>query len=112
MDERARRIAANESRFREINERLRGDLRALPSGDDEVEFVCECGLLECAQPVRLTFAEYESVRSGPLDFVVVPGHELGDVEDVVDSTDRWARVRKHPDAAPLVVERDPRRDPR
>ncbi len=110
MDGRARRIADNESRFREINERLRGDLRALPADDDPVEFVCECGHVECAQPVRLTLAEYEAIRAGPLDFAVVPGHQLPDVEDVVDVNDRYARVRKHPETAPIVRESDPRRD--
>lgn len=109
MDERARRIAANESRFREINERLRGDLRALPHTDEPVEFVCECGRVDCTQPVPLTLGEYEAVRSGSLDFVVVPGHQSPDVEDVVDVRERYARVRKHPDAAPLVIETDPRR---
>ena len=109
MDERAMRIAANESRFRAINERLRGDLRALPETADRVEFVCECGLADCAQPVQLTLAEYEAVRASPLDFVVVPGHQLPNVEDVVDSSERWARVRKHPEAAPIVEASDPRR---
>ena len=109
MDERARRIADNESRFRAINERLRGDLRALPETEDAVEFVCECGSAACAEPVPLTVSEYEAVRSSPLDFAVVPGHQLPDVEDVVDVNERYARVRKHPEAAPVVRSTDPRR---
>lgn len=109
MDERATRIAANESRFREINERLRGDLRALPATGEPLDFVCECGRVDCADPVPVTLAEYEAVRAGSLDFVVVPGHQAPDVEDVVDVNDRYARVRKHPEAAPLVTETDPRR---
>jgi hypothetical protein len=109
VDARARRIAENESRFREINERLRHDLKALPDTDDPVDFVCECGKVECAEPVRLTLAEYEAIRAGSLDFAVVPGHELGDVEDVVDRTDRFMRVRKHPESAPIARETDPRR---
>ena len=110
MDERARRIADNESRFREINERLRADLRALPDDDTPVQFVCECGRLDCAQQVPLTLAEYERIRAGSLDFLVVPGHESPDVEDVVDVHERYARVRKHPEAAPHVRATDPRRD--
>jgi hypothetical protein len=110
MDARARRIADNESRFREINERLREDLRALPEDDSRVDFVCECGKVDCAEPVSLTLAEYETVRATSLDFFVVPGHEIGDVEDVVDVQERFARVRKHPEAAPRVRATDPRRD--
>ncbi|HEX8120011.1 MAG TPA: hypothetical protein VF549_01990 [Solirubrobacteraceae bacterium] len=110
MDERARRIADNESRFREINERLRTDLRVLPDDDAPVEFVCECGRVDCAEPVSLTVTEYEAIRASPLDFAVVPGHQLGDVEDVVDIHDRYARVRKHPESAERVRESDPRSD--
>ena len=108
MDARARRIADNEGRFREINERLRADLRVVPDDDAPVEFVCECGKVECAEPVRLTLAEYEAVRASSLDFAVAPGHEIGDVEDVVDRNERYARVRKHPEAAPRVRASDPR----
>ena len=108
MDARARRIADNESRFREINERLRGDLRALPDDAGPIEFVCECGRIDCAQPVPLTLTEYEAVRASPLDFAVVPGHQSPDVEDVVDLNERFAHVRKHPASAPIVRSTDPR----
>ena len=110
MDERARRIAANESRFREINERLRNDLRALPDDESAVDFVCECGKIDCAERLSLTIAEYEAIRAGSLDFAVAPGHQIGDVEDVVDANERFMRVRKHPEAAPHVRATDPRRD--
>ena len=109
MDARAKRIAGNESRFREINERLRADLAALPGEPAPVDFVCECGRVDCAQSVRLTLEEYEGIRSGSLDFFVVPGHQAPDVEDVVDFNDRFARVRKHPEAADHVRATDPRR---
>ena len=109
MDERARRIAENEGRFREINERLRDDLRALPEDPEPIGFVCECGHVGCAEPVTLTVAEYEAIRASSLDFAVVPGHQLPDVEDVVDLNERYARVRKHPVAADVVKASDPRR---
>ena len=110
MDARARRIADNESRFREINERLRDDLRALPDDDVPVDFVCECGQVDGAQGGSLTLSEYATVRASSTDFAVVPGHHIGDVEDVVDVNERFARVRKHPDTAPHVRATDPRRD--
>jgi hypothetical protein len=110
VDARAQRIADNESRFREINERLRSDLRAVPDDQAPVDFVCECGRVDCVEPVRLTLTEYEAVRASPLDFAVVPGHQAPDVEDVVDLNDRFARVRKHPEAADFVRSTDPRTD--
>ena len=109
MDARARRIADNESRFREINECLRRDLRALPEDPEPVRFVCECGRIDCADSVPLSLEEYEAIRASSIDFFVVPGHQAPDVEDVVDINERFARVRKHPEVADQVRESDPRR---
>jgi hypothetical protein len=108
LDARARRIARNESRFREINERLGGGLRQLPDDGSAVEFVCECGDVTCSASVPVTLEEYERVRQDPLLFVVLPGHEIPDVERVVGRTDSYVVVRKDPEAAPLVEETDPR----
>lgn len=108
MDARTRRIAENESLFRDINDRLGRDLQRLGADPGPVEFVCECGMVDCADPVTLSAAEYERVRSDALLFAVVPGHELPDVEDVVESNERFAVVRKGPESQPLVEQTDPR----
>jgi hypothetical protein len=112
LDARARRIAENESRFREINERLEGGLRQLPDDGAPADFVCECGDVNCAATVPVTLDEYERVRQDPLLFVLVPGHEIPDVEHVLARTDAYVVVRKDPEAAPLVEETDPRADQR
>jgi hypothetical protein len=108
VTDRERRIAENESRFREINERLETDLRRIPDDGECTDFVCECGSASCTDPVPLLRDEYEHVRFDPLTFVVVPGHELPDVEDVLFSGERYAIVRKHAPTAPLVENTDPR----
>jgi hypothetical protein len=109
-DERAARLAANEARFREINERVERDLEPLVDTEDEqLPFVCECGRRSCTDGIGLTVAEYESVRRDATRFVVVPGHEIEDVEDVVDRTDRYFVVRKHPATWEIVEQSDPRR---
>lgn len=108
LDARTRRIADNESRFREINERLSADLQKLPADGEPVEFVCECGYADCAESVRLTLDEYELVRADPLLFAVVPRHEILDVESVVTVTDRYVVVRKDAESAPVVEASDPR----
>ena len=89
---------------------MRDDLRALPDDVEPVHFVCECGRVDCVEPVPLTVGEYERVRASSLDFFVVPGHEAPAAEDVVDVNERFAQVRKHPEAAPHVRATDPRRD--
>jgi hypothetical protein len=109
-DERAARLATNEARFREINERVERDLEPLVDTlDEQLPFVCECGRPSCTEAIGLTVAEYESVRRDATRFVVVPGHEIEDVEHVVDRTDRYIVVRKHPETWEIVEQSNPRR---
>jgi hypothetical protein len=73
-DERAARLARNEARFREINERVERDLEPIVDTQDELlPFVCECGRPTCTDAISLSIAEYESVRRDSTLFVVVAG---------------------------------------
>jgi hypothetical protein len=104
MDERARRIGKNEALFREVNERIEEI-----AGGPRIEFLCECGNVDCTEPVTLTAGEYEALRAEPDRFAVLPGHEEPDVEDVVERHDGYLVVRKHPGGpAELAEARDPR----
>jgi hypothetical protein len=111
-DERARRIGANEAVFRELNERIERLNRSLAQISDEMmHAICECGNIECAQPVVVPFRRYEEVRSDPTLFLVVPGHELVDVESIVDEADGYNVVRKIAGVAQDIAEEtDPRAD--
>jgi hypothetical protein len=106
--ERAERAAQNEIRFRDINEGLRRDLEKLPTQPESVPFVCECGLSACAGVVHMSIPEYEQVRASSRRFVVLPGHDLRDVEVVVERRDRYTIVEKKPDVGSLVDATDPR----
>ena len=109
-DERTQRIAADENRFRRINDDLRIDLAKLPREPDVVPFVCECGRGTCTLIVGLTVAQYESVRANSRRFIVVAGHEIPDTEVVVAHVAGCAVVEKLPASASLVDAADPRRD--
>jgi hypothetical protein len=91
---RSTRIAKNETRFRDINERLEHGLRRLSDGPELLEFVCECGDRSCEQHVRLTLTEYEGVRRDSRHFAVVPGHVARETERVVAGNDRYEVVEK------------------
>jgi hypothetical protein len=109
-DARAARLARNEARFREINERVERDLEPLVDTQDELlPFVCECGRPSCTDAIGLSVAEYEGVRRDATRFAVVSGHEIEDVEDVVARTDRYVVVQKHPETWEIVEQMDPRR---
>ena len=105
MASREERVGKNEGLFREVNERI----REVTTYDGDVEFLCECGNSECVQPISMTLAEYESVRLEPTRFAIVPGHEIPDVEDVVERNERFAVIVKRPGVPTQVAtETDPR----
>jgi 5-bromo-4-chloroindolyl phosphate hydrolysis protein len=109
-DERAARLASNEARFREINERVERDLEPILDTEDELlQFVCECGQRNCTHTLELSVAEYEAVRQDARRFAVVPGHEIEDVEDVVERHDRYFVIEKHPETWEIVERANPRR---
>jgi hypothetical protein len=109
MDERARRIGENEALYRAINEKIEDLNVAFGTMTETLAVVCECGKLDCAEQIELDVPTYERVRSEPTTFVVIPGHELPDVEEVVERHDTFHLVRKDPGGpAELARETDPR----
>ena len=98
------RIARNETIFRAINARV-DEVRDSQAGKSD--FLCECGNLDCTETVPMTREEYQHVRSDSATFAVVPGHTLEDVESVVETTDRFHVVRKHPEEAQIANATDP-----
>ena len=105
------RIGKNESLFREVNERIREVSGAhFALGLHEVaEFVCECFSEQCHQPVQMTRAEYEQVRTDPSHFLVAPGHVAnGEIEQTVAENERFWVVAKQDGARRVAVAEDPR----
>jgi hypothetical protein len=105
------RVAKNEALFREVNERIRevsGRVVAF-DGDATLEFVCECSEEGCSEPVELTLAEYESIRSEPTHFLVAPGHVWQpETERAVREYETYAVVEKTGKARDVASEKDPR----
>lgn len=109
MDERGERIGRNEAVFRQVNERLKELGEGFSLVSELADFICECGSASCAAPIRMTLAEYERVRSEPDLFVILPGHEIEDVESVVERHEGYDVVRKREgETARLARETDPR----
>lgn len=109
MDERRKRIGANEAIYRSINEKIEDLNLAFGMVTESMGIVCECGRLECTQQINLDIATYERVRSDPTLFVVVPGHEILDVESIVEPHESFSIIRKNPGGPAEVAEAlDPR----
>jgi|tagenome__1003787_1003787.scaffolds.fasta_scaffold19532964_2 hypothetical protein len=113
MGVREERIIRNEALFRELNERvleIEETLTAVGVAEptDYRECFCECGLENCTAKIHLTRDEYERVRSNPLHFAIVPGHEIAGIERVVGTNDRYVTVEKLEGERELILS-DPRR---
>jgi hypothetical protein len=99
---REKRIARNETMFREANERAKSwEERHRLHSEGELYF-CECGDRECLEKVRLAKADYERIRMDPTHFVVIPGHEVSEVETVIEAHEGWAIVEKAPEVRDIV----------
>ena len=98
------RFARNEAIFREVNERVAD---VTDSEARMTNFLCECGNLDCVEEISLTDAEYRKLRSNAATFAVVPGHALGDVETIIEKTNRFHIVEKHPREAAIAEATDP-----
>jgi hypothetical protein len=109
MDDRGRRVGANEVVFREVNERLRELGEGFSLVSELADFVCECANTTCVEPVRMSLADYERVRSDPKWFFVVKGHELPEYERVIDEKGDHVIVEKLPGGpAGIAIRDDPR----
>ena len=97
-DARAERIAQNEDSFRHLNEAL-GVMGV---------FVCECGDPTCREHVQMPRERYEAIRSNSRHFFVRPGHEMPDVETVVERRDRYFVIEKAEPTRPIAQATDPR----
>jgi transcription initiation factor TFIID subunit TAF12 len=109
LDEQRR--ATNEALFRDVNERIAETAERFDASG--TEFVCECSDPNCTHRVEASLAEYEQVRDESTTFLVVPGHEQGDIERVIADRGRFRIVEKVQDVVRATVIRlDPRNRPR
>ncbi|HEY4429223.1 MAG TPA: hypothetical protein VGN08_13555 [Solirubrobacteraceae bacterium] len=85
--------------MRDVNERIR---RGTWADEQPGSFRCECGTLSCDEIVELPVGEYKRIRSDPKRFVIVPGHEEPEVEDIVEAHDDHVLVRKRGKAGAIA----------
>lgn len=107
MSSAVEKAARNQLVFREVNERI-AELTGLLNETGVNLFVCECSDPTCAEALEVTWDEYEAVRAHAARFVVRHGHELPEVERVVDGNGRYLVVEKIGAAAEIVLAGAPR----
>ena len=100
-------MAQNEALFREVNERVEALAHQL-GPDVPYEFICECANADCTFRVQLPLRVYETIRSDPKQFVVLPEHYMPEIEHLVAEEDSHWVVRKSGEAGAYVEQLDPR----
>ena len=99
----------NEALFRDVNERVKEiDEGHGIATNAAWDFLCECGNADCLERVELHPEEYEELRSNPVHFAVVPGHEKPEVERVIRKGDGFLVVEKLPGEQEIARETHPR----
>ena len=109
----AERAARNEDRFRTINEQIEPTNAAHTWVNPPMpDWVCECANADCAEAVRMTVTEYETVRADPTHFLVAPSaeHVAPGLERVLQRSERYWVVEKIGEARELVERLDERTD--
>jgi hypothetical protein len=110
MDERTRKVGENEALFRTVNEEIEGLNRGMAEiSDHTLHITCECGDLLCTAPLLVPIEDYERIRADSALFFIEPGHEIRNVENVIERTPQFAVVRKNPgDPQRIADATDPR----
>jgi hypothetical protein len=110
------RNAETQNLYREVNERVAEVYSQFGSGAtgdrmaELIELFCECGQqAPCEERVNISAATYERVRSDPTTFVLLPGHGIAIVEDVIESGEGFLIARNIGRAADIARAADPRR---
>jgi hypothetical protein len=96
---RARRMRANEELMEELNRRMERLLDDIREQDDEdrdapIAFLCECSHLDCRERIEMEPSRFDRIHQDPEQFILVSGHEIADVERVVDQFPNHLVVRK------------------
>lgn len=94
----------NEAASREINQKIQEAYQDEPSAN-RIDIVCECARMTCNAAIDITLGEYEDVREDARQFVILPGHFVGDIEWIVYENDRFAVVAKR-EGVPADVARN------
>jgi hypothetical protein len=110
------RNAETQNLYREVNERVAEVYSQFGSGvgidrmTEVIELFCECGQqAPCDERINVSAGTYERVRSDPTTFILLPGHGIAIVEDVIESGDGFLIARNHGRAAEIARAADPRR---
>ena len=102
LEDRKRKIGENEGIFRKVNELVR------PLDQDVMTVLCECGDATCRDQLLIAHDEFARLRQDPTLFVLRPGHDFDETEQVEAKHLEYWIVRKRAGLpAQIARETDP-----
>jgi hypothetical protein len=103
-----KRMMENQVVFRKLNERVQkgiDEVNQIASedglepididGDEPLFFYCECSDENCRNRIKLSPNEYNDIHRKKDTFTILPGHQVPQIEDVIEETPDYIVVRKH-----------------
>src|SRR6266540_6878247 len=100
--ERELRAAQSQMMFRSVNDRIKelADQRVSPG--QELDFACECADDRCVEKIPLSALQFLAIESDENQFIVLRGHDVPEVEDVIAERDGFLIVSKRGAGAEFV----------
>lgn len=103
-----RRMAENEVIFRHRNERVQegfDEIRRIAQEDNQefephtddspLQFFCECADENCTQRIELKPSMYNKIHEKRDQFIIVCGHQVTAIEQLVTETPSYSVVKKY-----------------
>jgi ANTAR domain-containing protein len=87
VSSRDERVARTEEFFKRVNDTMRKEL-----GDGDGHFLCECGNIACTEKLSLSAEDLRLLHSIDGYLVVLPGHEIPELESLVKVNGHYAIV--------------------
>jgi hypothetical protein len=94
-----RRLVENELLFKQLNDEAKEFVLEGKSdgawAHKKLRFYCECSNIDCRERIEITANEYDAIHSNRKRFIVKPGHDMPDIEQVVGSEVQYIVVEKN-----------------
>jgi hypothetical protein len=105
----ARGCAQAQAIVREVNEQIHQLGRPRDPNAGEYGIVCECADSECLRALSVPASVYQDARRFPTRFIVVDGHQVDELERIVEQGNGYTVVEKLGTGASTAIRLDPRR---
>lgn len=103
-----RRMEENQLYFRRPNQKVaggfdelkkiakdQGDNELLKDADPIINFFCECSDEDCKQRIRFRPGRYRALHKNKSHFTIMPGHDVPEIEHIVESSKNYIIVEKY-----------------